>query len=196
MGTDSCGWRALTTLSFCLLIIDLVTDWFWFVYQKTFHEQTTIESLWLSFTIAGTIVGVLTFFCGFIYCCRSDGSKSSSSQWSSVEQVLNFILTVVDVSLLCLSLYILYGTNLTCGDEKKDSDKIVTYVSVSATLVISSAMSLVAIIVRAIKPYARALILCCNMYGDEADCCCLYLFYAGAIILGSVTTFVSVCHNC
>lgn len=112
------------------------------------------------------------------------------------EQVLNFILTVVDVSLLCLSLYILYGTNLTCGDKKEDSDNIITYVSVPATLVVSSAMSLVAIIVRAIKPCARAVILCWNMYGDEAHCCCLCLFYAGAIILGFVTTVIVALHNC
>ena len=198
MGTDSCGWRALSNFSFCLLIIDLVTDWFWIrnqVERKSFDEQTIIELVWFFCTVTGTIVGVLIFLCGLYhcwYCCCSDGRKSSSSQWSSVEQVLNFILTVVDVSLLCLSLYILYGTNLTCRDEKEDSDKIATCVSVSATLVVSSAMSLVAIIVRAIKPCVRALILCCNMYGDEAHCCCLCLFYAVAIILGFVTTFLCV----
>ena len=117
-----------------------------------------------------------------------------------MEQVFNFILTLVDVSLLGLSLYIMYGTDLICGDEKVDLDKTTapyaSLVSVSNTLLISSATSLVAIFVRAIKPCARAFIVWCEGYGDRFDegNCCLCCTYTLAIILGAVTAFCALVH--
>ena len=185
-------------LSFGVFIFDILTDWV--VYQvdrKTFDEHAIIESLWLFLTVCGPIVGAIIFVCGFICCCCSDGERSCSSVWSVAEQVLNVILTAVDLSLLGLSLYIgIKFTNLICGDEKEVLDKATfPYVSVSTALVISSVTSFVAIIVRAIKPYARALVLWWNVYGDSRDTaatCCLCCTYAVAFVLALVTTVINI----
>ena len=174
----------LSVISIVLLIIDPSSDGYVYLEdQKTLesHDHTTIELLWFILSLCGGTVGLLIIL---VNCCKVCEGGKDLSFYVCVDQVLTLFLTLAeDVVLLLVSLYMMYGTNLICDDEK-DLERTVQNVHVSTTLLISSAVSLGATIIRALKLWED------TVYDhDEGACCCLGCFYAIAIVLSAVTFF-------
>ena len=185
----ACG-PCLSVISIVLLIIDTYSDWYVYLEdQKVLesHDHTTIEWLWFILPFCGAIVGFLIILVNCYKVC--DGGKDLPI-YVCVDQVLTFFLTLAeDVVLLLVSLYMMYGTNLICDDEK-DLERTV---HVSTTLLNSSAISFITVFVRSMKAYAQGCPYrkACGGSSDEEQChelFCTY-FYAIVIVLSAVTFF-------